>query len=100
MNETARNAHRILLRFITDKEAKLRYGARLRAMMQEAIGRGESPTGYRVDWILKTVTEMFAWLAVKAGEFNAAHPQDAISADDLSDVLSTAQMRLKNRQQR
>jgi hypothetical protein len=100
MNETARNANRIILKFVTDKDAKLRYGARLRAMMQEAISRGEEPKGYRVDWILKTVTEMFAWLATKAAEFNAAHPQDAISADDFSDVLSTAQMRIKNRRQR
>lgn len=100
MNETARNANRILLKFITDKESKLRYGAKLRAEMQEAIGRGESPKGYRVDWILKTVTELFGWLGEKAAEFNAAHPQDAISADDFSDVLATAQMRLRNRRQR
>lgn len=100
MNDTARNANKILLRFIVDKDAKLRYGARLRAQTQEAIGRGESPTGYRVDWILKTVTEMFAWLAERAAEFNAAHPQDAISADDFSDVLATGQMRLRNRQRR
>ena len=100
MNETAKNANRIILKFVTDKEGKLRYGARIRAMMQEAISRGEEPKGYRVDWILKTVTEMFGWLSVKAAEFNAAHPQDAISSDDFSDVLSTAQMRLRSRRPR
>lgn len=100
MNDTAKNANRIILKFVTDKEAKLRYGARIRAHMQEQLAQGVEPKGYRVDWILKTVTEMFGWLSEKAAEFNAAHPQDAISADDFADVLSTAQMRLRNRQSR
>jgi len=68
--------------------------------MQEAIGRGESPKGYRIDWILKTVSDLFALLGEKAAEFNAAHPQDAVSADDLSDVLATAQAKLKSPRQR
>jgi hypothetical protein len=100
MNETAKNANRIILKFVTDKEAKLRYGARIRAQMQEQISQGIEPKGYRVDWILKTVTQMFGWLSERAAEFNAAHPQDAISADDFSDVLSTAQLRLRTRQSR
>jgi hypothetical protein len=98
MNDTAKNANRIILKFITDKEAKLRYGAKLRAEMQEMLGRGEEPKGYRVEWILRTVNELFTWLGEKAAEFNAAHPQDAISVDDFSDVLATAQMRIRSRQ--
>ena len=96
MNDTAKKANLIILRFVTDKEAKLRYGAKLRTQMQEAIGRGEDPSGYRVDWICRTTAELFAWLSTKAAEFNSAHPQDCISADDFSDVLATAQSRLKN----
>lgn len=100
MNETAKNASRILLKFVTDRDAKLRYGAKLRNMMQETISRGEEPKGYRVDWILKTVNEMFQWLSTKAAEFNAQYPQDAISADDFSDVLATASTRLRNPRRR
>jgi hypothetical protein len=94
--ETARKASLILLRFVTDREAKLRYGARIRAMMHEAIERGEEPKHYRVKWIVNTTGELFQWLANKAAEFNAAHPQDAISTDDLSDLLATAQSKLTN----
>jgi len=96
-DDTAKNASRILLKFVSDKEAKLRYGAKLRVEMQATIGRGENPTGYRVEWILKTVTELFTWLGNKAAEFNSEHPQDAVSTDDFSDILATAQARIKNR---
>lgn len=100
MDNAAWAANRILLRFITDKETKLLHGARLRAEIHEQIARGIEPSGYRVDWITKTVGGLFGWLSERAAEFNAAHPQDAISTDDLSDVLATAESRLKNRQSR
>jgi len=95
MDEDAKSASLVLLRFVTDKEAKLRYGAKLRASMQASISRGEEPSGYRVEWILQTVSDIFTWLGTRAAEFNAKHPQDRVSADDFSDILATASARLK-----
>jgi hypothetical protein len=95
MDETYINANQILYRFRTDKNAKLRHGAKLRAEMVALLQQGKEPSGYRVDWIVETVNELIAWLGTRAVEFGQRYPQDAVSADDLSDVLATAQSRIK-----
>jgi hypothetical protein len=96
-DQTLINANRILLRFVTDIEAKVRYGARMRQAMFDAMNRGEEPKGYRIDFINRTANQAIGWLAERAAEFNAKHPQDRISTDDFADILATAHARLRAR---
>lgn len=96
-DQTIINANRILLRFATDTEAKVRYGLRQRQELKEAVRRGETPTGYRVDFINKASRDMFTFLSQKAQEFNAAYPQDRMNTDDFSDILMTAHAILRSK---
>ena len=93
--KTVHAANEILLRFVTDVDAKLRYGAKMRQAIVDALDRGEDPKGYRWDFLNEASTGLFAWLAERAEEFDTAYPQDKISAQDLADILSLAQMKLK-----
>jgi hypothetical protein len=91
---TYKKANQILLRFVTDIEGKLRYGARIRLQMHETLNRGEDPNNYRSEFIAKASTELFGWLALKAEEFNELYPHDRMSSEDFSDILATAQFKL------
>lgn len=95
MDETSKNASRILLQFVTDKDAKVRYGKRQRDMMIEAVERGEQPKGYRIEWLDSTAQAIFQLLSEKGAEFNNQHPQDRVSTDDFDDALETCQARLR-----
>lgn len=90
MDEVGINANAILLKLITDKEARLRYGMKKRAEMIAAVQRGEEPTGYRAEWLKETVRAVFRLMASQAAMFNTVHPRDRISTNDFIDVLNTA----------
>lgn len=96
MDDTSQAANRILLRLVSDKEARVKFGLKQRQAMMSAIKRGEEPQGYRPDWIRNTVRAVFQTLAEKAMEFNEIHPQDRISNHDLADVIATCASRLRN----
>lgn len=91
---TMKNANRILLRFVTDQEGKVRYGLRQRQAYFEAMERGEEPKGYRVEFVSQTANQIFSWLAERAQEFNRQYPQDRLSTEDFKDILATAHARL------
>lgn len=95
MDDTAKKANLILVRFVTDIETKVRYGQRQRNAMVEALNRGEDPRGYRVEWISKVANQVISLLGERGIEFNTAYPQDRISTEDFQDVLATAQARLR-----
>ncbi len=73
--------------------ARLAHGARLREEMRAQIDAGKKPgPAYRVEWLRETAKEIVLLLARKGEEFNAAHPEDAISLGDVLDALATARM--------
>ena len=94
---TMKNAQRILLRFVSDMDAKVRYGLARRAEYFEAVARGEDPKTYRSEFISKLADQVFGWLAKKGEEFAALYPQDRLSTEDLKDILITAHQRLVSR---
>jgi len=94
---TAQNATRILIKFVSDVEAKVRYGLRQRQLYHEAVERGEEPKNYRSDFLNKMANDAIGWLAERAREFNATYPQDRLSIEDFKDVLITAHARLAAR---
>lgn len=100
MDETAVKASRILLKFVTDKDAKLRYGLQRRAEMFKRMADGEEPSGYRAEWIKTSVNAVLKTLIEKAQEFNAMYPQDTISTKDFLDVLATTANRVKQQESR
>lgn len=91
---TLKNANEVLVRFVSDIDAKLRYGLRQRQAYFDAIERGEDPSNYRVNFISQTANEIFGWLAEKGREFAQRFPQDRLSTEDLKDILITAHARL------
>lgn len=97
--KTLRNSVAVLRRFVSDKEAKLRFGMRVREQLRLAIQRGEQPQSYRIDWLLKTSDAVFDVMKEHAREFNAEYPHDHISAQDMLDVLLTSVNRLKKQAQ-
>lgn len=98
MDDPAVNASRILLKFVTDRESKLKYGLQRRAEMFALIAKGEEPKGYRPEWLKSAVSAVIKVLLSKAQEFNAKYPQDCISSKDFLDVLATALDRIKKQE--
>ena len=96
-DQTLIAANRIFLRFATDIDAKIRYGQRQRQTLKEALARGETPKGYRVDFINRTARDLFKFLADRALEFNIAYPQDRMNTDDFADILLTAMKLLQSK---
>lgn len=97
-DDTAIKASQILLKFVTDKGAKLKYGLMRRAEMFEEIAKGVEPTGYRAEWIREAIRAVMKTLVQKAEEFNTKWPQDCISTKDFLDVLVTATDRIRKQE--
>ena len=93
-DKTLKNANKILIKFITDIDAKVQYGLKQRKLMFEQIEKGIQPTGYRIDFINQSVREIFDLLLKRAKDFNEKHPQDRLSTEDFMDILATAQHRI------
>lgn len=63
--------------------------------VREQIARGESPTGYRVEWVRNTAVAMLKTLENQCEAFDMMHPNDRASATDcLNSVLTLANMLL------
>ncbi len=97
---TIKNANQILIRFVSDLEAKVRYGLKQRQAYHEAVERGEEPRDYRSDFLNKMANEIFGWLGERGQEFSKLYPQDRLSVEDFKDVLITAHARLVARTSR
>jgi hypothetical protein len=94
VNLTPEHAAEIIYRYVTEKETRLARGLRLREAMRQQLERGETPTGYRADWLRAAVTKVINTLVEEADGFNRVYADDLISAHDLVDVLVTARSRL------
>lgn len=95
---TLKKANEIMIRFVSDTEAKVRYGLRQRQEFHESMEKGTAIRNYRSEYILKLTYEIFGWFAEKAEEFAAQYPQDRITTEDLKDILVTAHGRLMARE--
>jgi hypothetical protein len=78
----------------TDSE-KLSNGAKLRNEMYDQIKRGETPTGYRAEWVKDSARKVVNLLAEIAADFNKRFPEDRCSANDFIDILSTVKAWIK-----
>lgn len=74
---------------------RLKTGEALRGRLQSALARGEDPNHYRLEWIRSGVLRINNTLLKLAEEFNAAHPDDRCSVQDLGDVLASTLATLK-----
>lgn len=83
-------AHKVFLALSSSTDSRLMTGLMARQKMREQLDRGESPTGYRAEWLKTTAKRVIVGLAAAAKEFNAEYTNDMISIHDLADVLSTA----------
>ncbi len=95
-DRTLDNAIDVLRRFVSDNDAKLRYGLAQRELLRAQIARGERPQHYRYEWLLVTVKDLFEFLGDRCQKFNADHPADRCSQQDLYDVLNTALTRVRD----
>lgn len=71
----------------TQKMSKLMNGMLKRRAIKDAVERGETPTGYRVEWLHESSQRVFALLRDIAIEFNNKHKDDTASAHDLVDIV-------------
>ena len=84
----------VLTRLGWDDQTRLKTGLNLRKEMHAAQERGETPTGYRADWIKNTVKAIIHLLAESGDCFNLLHPDDKASLMDYGDILQTVQSNL------
>ena len=75
-------------------KSRLQAGAADRDRLASSLERGESPTGYRLDWHLQASKKLWGLLVEEARQFNAQHPGDRVSVADMLDVLASATARL------
>jgi hypothetical protein len=98
--ERALSAGRTLMRWITDREARVRYGAKEREMLLGKLRSGDPVLShYRTDWLTSTANKVLAVLRESVNEFNGRYPWNAISNQDLSDVLHTVLHRVQENEE-
>jgi hypothetical protein len=93
-DDRAKFASGILYAFATSKDSRLRYGAGKRKEMQAALDSGQKVSGYRAEWILRSVEDVLRVLIKSADRFNSTYFHDYISVDDMRDVLVSTINRL------
>jgi hypothetical protein len=87
--EKATFATTVFESMLTEKLDRLKHGAILRQTMFDTIQRGETPKGYRADWLRKQAAHLNSALGEIARKFDAEHPDDKCSVQDLLDILAT-----------
>jgi hypothetical protein len=96
MNSDTKEAVRFFYKLLIDQKNRLEYGSQDRERIKTQIENDQSPTGYRVDWILSSSNKVILLLGEMSREFNNTYPDDKISSDDFLDVLTTAIKKIKN----
>lgn len=74
---------------VSKNNTDLATGVQRREDMLASLKRGEQPQGYRAEWIRESARRLIDELEQIAKDFNAKHPNDRCSAQDLMDVLAT-----------
>lgn len=89
--DEARAVSQVFINVHQGVDARLRRGAARRQALAQALARGESPEGPRIDWLRAAGSKVFDVLISEAQRFNAENPDDRISGQDLVDVLINAE---------
>jgi hypothetical protein len=79
----------------TSKDARLRYGAKQRELINEAVSKGNDIDHYRIEWLEKSSMEVIKTLLLVSKKFDTNYFFDMISLNDLKDVLNHALKRLE-----
>jgi hypothetical protein len=80
-------AVKVLHRYVTSSDTRLRYGQLQRRDMKDDIENGVKPTGYRAEWLVSTTDALLDVLIEASRQFNASYHFDMISTNDMRDVL-------------
>lgn len=79
-----------LIEIIGNSDEALQNGTKLRNRLAQQIQLGETPTGYRYDFLVNSAYRLIDELGNIARDFNDAHPDDRCSTIDFCDILATA----------
>lgn len=71
-------------------ESRVAFGLLDRERIKSSLRRGESPSGYRVEWLKKSAKRVHAQLQDASQEFNEANRHDRVTDEDFIDVLEMA----------
>lgn len=94
-DQTVKRAGNLLYFLVTDVPNKIRMAERRRAALKATLSRGVTPKGDpRLEFIHKSSSQIFGWLAAKALEYDLDNPHDTFTVNDLMDVLRMAQRKL------
>lgn len=85
-----RRAGRILRAFVEQRRHRLAYAARSRNALQKKLQAGQPIEGPRATWIAATANRVGEVLAEARDRYEGRYPWDAVTLDDLRDVLNTA----------
>jgi hypothetical protein len=69
---------------------RLQNGARRRGLIQMQVNAGIVPTGPRADFLNENAGKVLELLLAAGKAYTASHPDDAISCQDVLDVLYNA----------
>ncbi len=69
---------------------RLTKGAQDRAALQGQLQRGETPTGYRAQWLRRSAMAVIKTIAECGEALDVEHPEQAVSMADTLDVLACA----------
>lgn len=78
----------------TDEE-RLAYGQVMRQEISDMLKRGQTPAGYRWDWLVASSKQLMELLQMMADDFNKAHPHDMASTLDILDILAMTTSNIK-----
>ena len=95
--ERSRYATTVFYSLVTNKEARLKYGAEQRLKMQDALKAGLKISGYRAEWLLDTIDSVLSTLIKASERFNGTYFNDMVSVSDLKDVLTSTINRLNKK---
>lgn len=90
-NEKIDFASVVFQALVTEKMDRLDRGVMLRQQMFDMIQRGETPTGYRAEWLRAQAMKVVEVLTEMAKAFDDKYPDDKCSVSDLTDILATTQ---------
>jgi hypothetical protein len=87
---TDQEVTQVFIELINDSNRRLKHGLKLRQEIADALDRGETPTGYRVDLLRLGAVALVNKLEEIGKQFNKDHPNDQFSLGDVLDILATA----------
>lgn len=87
----------VFVKLVTSGIEDMRRGLQLRKDMHESLKRGETPDGYRYQWIKISAQLVINLLHEIAIDFNTKHSGDQVSDFDLLDILATTDAAIQSR---